>query len=334
MKRIFLLTALIAFCAVYAFCQLSFNNSGKFKIVQFTDLHIKYGNPMSDVAIQCIEEVVDTEKPDLVIFTGDIIYAAPGRDGLDAAIKPLEQRGIPFAVTLGNHDDEQDLSRSEVYAHARSFKNCIQKDDENYVIEIAGKNNKISAIIYCMDSHAYTLLEGVGKYGWHSREQVNWYADTSARYTAANGGTPLMALAFFHIPLPEYQYASVIDGHPLIGTRREKVTCPVLNSGLYTAMRECGDVAGIFAGHDHNNDYTTIWHGILLAYGRFSGGNTVYNHLSNGARVIEITEGSREITTWLRLRGGALIDRTYFPKSYETDKWRERTEPLAPDPLN
>lgn len=311
--------------------QLKFDSEGKFKIVQFTDLHVKYGNPMSDVALQCVEEVLDLEKPDLVIFTGDIIYAAPGREGLNEILGRVSKRGIPFAVTLGNHDDEQDLTRPEVYKYVRSFEKCIQNDDENYVIEILGKDNKPSALVYCMDSNAYTLIEGVGKYGWHSRDQINWYANQSAKFTAENGGTPLMALAFFHIPVPEFQYASMVDGNPLIGTRREKVTCPVLNSGLFTAMRECGDVAGIFAGHDHNNDYTTTWQGMLLAYGRYSGGNTVYNHLSNGARVIELTEGSREITTWLRLRGGAIKDRTYFPKSYVTDKWRERAEPLAPD---
>lgn len=333
MKKICLLLAFAAVSMVASFGQLSYNKDGKFKIVQFTDLHVKYGNPMSDVAIQCVEEVVDAEKPDLVIFTGDIIYAAPGRDGLSAVLTPLKKRGIPFAVTLGNHDDEQDLSRAEVYAYVRSFDNCVQKADENYVIEVADRKGKVSTILYCMDSHAYTLIEGVGRYGWHSREQVNWYAEQSARYTAANGGTPLMALAFFHIPLPEYAYASVIDGHPLIGVRRERVTCPALNSGLYTAMRECGDIAGIFAGHDHNNDYTTIWHGILLGYGRYSGGNTVYNHLSNGGRVIELTEGSREFSTWLRLRGGAVVDPTEFPKSYVTDKWKERTEPLSPDGL-
>ncbi len=330
MKRLFVTLGMALICVCSVCAQLSFNKNGKFKIVQFTDLHVKYGNPMSDVAMECVREVVDTEKPDLVVFTGDIIYASPGRDGLKAVLEPLEKRGIPFVVTLGNHDDEQDLSRPEVYAEARKFKNCIQTADANYVVEINGADRKPAALVYCMDSNTYTLIEGVGKYGWHSREQVNWYADTSAKYTAANGGKPLMALAFFHIPLPEYQYASVIDGHPLIGTRREKVTCPVLNSGLYTAMRESGDVAGIFAGHDHNNDYTTDWHGILLAYGRYSGGNTVYNHLSNGARVIEITEGSREIDTWLRLRGGAVKDHTVFPTSYVTDKWRDRTAPLAP----
>lgn len=44
---------------------------------------------------------------------------------------------------------------------------------------------------------------------------------------------------------------------------------------------------GMFVGHDHNNDYAVAYKEVLLAYGRYTGGNTVYNDLaSNGARVI------------------------------------------------
>lgn len=35
----------------------------------------------------------------------------------------------------------------------------------------------------------------------------------------------------------------------------EPVCDPQLNSGLFNAMLECGDVMGVFCGHDHNNDY-------------------------------------------------------------------------------
>ena len=73
-------------------------------------------------------------------------------------------------------------------------------------------------------------------------------------------------------------------------------------------MKEAGDVMGMFVGHDHDNDYDVMWKGILLAYGRFTGGNTEDNHLSNGARVIVMKEGARTFTTWIRLKG----KRTHF----------------------
>ena len=61
----------------------------------------------------------------------------------------------------------------------------------------------------------------------------------------------------------------------------EKACAPELNTGMFTAMKEAGDVMGMFVGHDHDNDYAVMWKGILLAYGRFTGGNTEYNHLPN-----------------------------------------------------
>lgn len=54
---------------------LKFDKNGEFKIVQFTDVHFKYGNPASDIALKRINEVLDAERPDLVVFTGDVVYA-------------------------------------------------------------------------------------------------------------------------------------------------------------------------------------------------------------------------------------------------------------------
>lgn len=331
MKRFQLFFMLVA-CSLGMQAQstLKFESDSTFKIVQFTDTHFKYGNPMSDVVRPCIAEVLDAEKPQLVVFTGDLIYAAPGREGLNEVLAEVVERKLPFVVTLGNHDDEQDLTREEVYEHIRNFPGCLQPESPDYVLDITSADGDPSVSLYFIDSHAYAPVENAGKYAWHTLDQINWYAAQSAARTEANGGTPVPSVAFFHIPVPEFAYAASTDGTPLIGTRREKVGCPALNSGLFTAMKERGDIMGIFAGHEHNNDYSTMWYGILLAYGRYSGGNTVYNQLSNGARVIVLHQDKRIIDTWLRLRGGAKIDQTRYPDSYTWDEWRKRTEPLKP----
>lgn len=167
-------------------------------------------------------------------------------------------------------------------------------------------------------------LPDVKGYDWLTFDQVNWYRQQSAAYKAKNGGQPLPALAFFHIPLPEYNEAASDENAILIGTRMEKACAPELNTGMFTAMKEAGDVMGMFVGHDHDNDYAVMWKGILLAYGRFTGGNTEYNHLSNGARVIVMKEGARTFTTWIRLKGGEIIDKTVYPDSYVKDDWRKR----------
>jgi hypothetical protein len=89
-------------------------------------------------------------------------------------------------------------------------------------------------------------------------------------------------------------------------------------------MRESGDVMGIFVGHDHDNDFVAMYHGILLGYGRFSGGNTEYNHLSNGGRVIILKEGKRSFDTYVHLRSGEIINRVTYPKTFVKDDFRTR----------
>ena len=59
--------------------KLSFKKDGTFKIVQFTDMHYKHGNPNSDTTLLLIPRVLDEENPDMVIFTGDIVTGKPVR---------------------------------------------------------------------------------------------------------------------------------------------------------------------------------------------------------------------------------------------------------------
>ena len=100
---------------------LQFNSNKKFKIVQFTDVHWVPGNPASEEAAERMNEILDAEKPDLVIYTGDLIFAKPAAEGLDKALEPTISRHIPFAVTWGNHDDEQDMTRTE-HPNRRHFR--------------------------------------------------------------------------------------------------------------------------------------------------------------------------------------------------------------------
>ncbi len=302
---------------------LKFNADGKFKIVQFTDIHWVYGNPASDVAGERMAEVLDAENPDLVVLTGDIIFAKPAKEAMEAALAPIIKRDIPFAVTFGNHDDEQDLSREQLLGLVQEMKGNVSSTTEgisgvtNYALNIySSQNDSTAAVLYIFDSHSYSRNAKVKGYGWIAHDQIGWYMKQSAAYKAKNEGKPLPALAFFHIPLPEFNEAVCNESAFMIGSRKEKACSPAINSGLATAMLEAGDVMGVFVGHDHINDYAVNWRGILLAYGRYTGGNTVYNNITdgNGARIIELTEGAREFKTWIRIKDGHTMYHLDFPK--------------------
>lgn len=302
---------------------LKFNEDGKFKIVQFTDVHFKYNNPASDIALVRINEILDAEKPDLVIFTGDIIFSSPAKKGMLQVMEQVSNREIPFVATFGNHDDEHGVSRIELYDLIRKVPHSLlpkrkMHSSPDYVLTIksSSEKKKDAALLYCMDSNAYSRLKDVKGYGWISFEQVQWYRYKSLDYKEKNNDRSLPALAFFHIPVPEFAEAAASPEAIVHGTRMEKVCCPAINTGLFAAMKESGDVMGVFVGHDHDNDYAVLWHNILLAYGRYTGGNTVYNNLPNGARVIELEEGKRTFTTWIRQKDNEVVHKHVYPDSF------------------
>lgn len=329
-----LFLALVSLCMT-AFCfaqksELQFNKDGKFKIVQFTDVHFKYKNPASDIALERINQVLDEEQPDFVIFTGDVVYSAPADKGMLQVLEQVSKRKLPFVVTFGNHDNEQGMTREQLYDIIRQVPGNLMPDrgsvlSPDYVLTVKSSSDakKDAAVLYCMDSHSYSPLKDVKGYAWLTFDQVNWYRQQSAAYTARNGGKPLPALAFFHIPVPEYNEAASDENAILRGTRMEEACAPKLNTGMFAAMKESGDVMGIFVGHDHDNDYAVMWKGILLAYGRFTGGNTEYNHLPNGARIIVLDEGARTFTSWIRQKDG-IVDKVTYPASFVKDDWTKR----------
>ena len=304
---------------------LKFGEDKKFKIVQFTDVHWKADSIASEEAGERMGEVLDAEKPDLVIFTGDVIFGKPADKSMRCALEPTIKRGIPFAVTFGNHDDELGMSRKELYDFIKDMPGNLTSTIEglsgvtNFILPVkASDGSQDAALLYVFDSHAYATLKGIKGYGWIKHDQVQWYIDESKKFTEANGGTPLTALSFFHIPLPEFHEAVQNEGSFLIGTRKEKACAPEINTGLFAAMKEAGDVLGVFVGHDHVNDYAVSWKGIMLCYGRFTGGKTVYHDMpgGNGARIIELTEGERQFRSWIRLKDGQVINEFTYPSEW------------------
>lgn len=317
-------------CIGQAFAQNTLRfKKGLFKIVQITDLHYKLGVKASEQGLACVREMVETEKPDLVVVTGDIIYSAPADSTLSVVLKTFAQLGVPFCMTFGNHDYDFKTPAVALYNQMQKTPNCVmpvlQGKNTDYSLSILSSNGKrTAAVLYCIDTHNKPAIGGIGGYQWISHNQITWYRQRSMVYKQKNGGRPVPSLAFLHIPLPEFNYATANTQCPMYGSRLEKAYSPSINSGMFASIKEMGDIMGVFCGHDHDNDYAVSYFNVLLAHGRFSGGNTEYNHLKRGARVIVLKEGKREFDTWIREVGGNVLYRTTYPKSYVKDNWRKR----------
>lgn len=330
MFRKLILGLTMLMCIGQAFAQNTLRfKKGLFKIVQITDLHYKLGVKASEQGLACVREMVQTEKPDLVVVTGDIIYSAPADSTLSVVLKTFAQLGVPFCMTFGNHDYDFKTPAVALYNQMQKTPNCVmpvlQGKNTDYSLPILSSNGKrTAAVLYCIDTHNKPAIGGIGGYQWISHNQITWYRQRSMVYKQKNGGRPVPSLAFFHIPLPEFNYATDNTQCPMYGSRLEKAYSPSINSGMFASIKEMGDIMGVFCGHDHDNDYAVSYFNVLLAHGRFSGGNTEYNHLTRGARVIVLKEGKREFDTWIREVGGNVLYRTTYPKSYVKDDWRKR----------
>lgn len=305
-----------------AAADLKFRPDGSFKLIQFTDTHFISGDSRSQRAMECVCEALDAEKPDLVIHTGDILFGRPDIESAIEILTPISQRGIPFAVALGNHDSQFGSSREDVYAAIRSLPGCINTAPKpgvygcsNDVITLSGPAGPERAF-YLFDSMDAVVLKGeeeIHSYDYIRHSQIGWYRAWSEKLREQNGGVPLPSMAFFHIPLCEMAEGLASQERTIAGNWCEPPCPSRVNSGLLAQFREMGDVRAIVNGHDHDCDFVMKYGTLYYIYGRYSGGDTVYNHLGekgwvepklSGCRIFEFRCGHSEVNTKVRLYGG------------------------------
>jgi hypothetical protein len=205
---------------------------------------------------------------------------------------------------FGNHDPEvvsrTDMSKVIVSSQYSFNELNDAKELADMELEVmSSKGDKVSCVLYCMDSHDYPKDRSLGKYAWFETSQIEWLRNCCMARRKANGGEPVNSLAFFHICLQEYGPAFDNPKNYKKGRRAENECPGALNSGMFAAMVETGNIMGVFVGHDHDNDYVVLEKGIALGYGRFSGDYTTYTTFRSGVRIIVLDEGKRGFETWI-----------------------------------
>lgn len=303
MKHPILFLLIFLFIGQHVVSQIAFNQTGHFKIVQFTDLHYSSNSSESQLTLQVMTHILEKENPELVVLTGDLVLGDDVEKGWHEVAAVMAKHKTNWVAVLGNHDSEGNISRHDIYRiieklpHNISCSSNLAKGITDFSLTVkSSTSSQVKALLYLFDSNDYAPSYLPGPYGWIKQEQVNWYRNESAQYTSLNGNNPLPALAFLHIPLKEY--AELKGSSTVIGHWNEDVSSPQLNTGLMAAMVESRDMMGVFAGHDHNNDYIGVLNDIALGYGRCSGFGG-YGDLRQGARVIELEEGKFQFRSWI-----------------------------------
>lgn len=276
-----------------------------FKVLQLTDTHIGGGvfcKGKDEQALDAVYDMINGVKPDLVVFTGDVLYPFPFQSGntdnettARQFMEFMDATGVPWTLIFGNHDSESTskLDRyglAELFAENKEDK-CLftvnPKDTEidgcgNQVIKILNSDGTLNNLLFLFDSHS-TLKGKPLKYDCIKESQVVWYEETVKKYSApeygfADGGV-VPSVAYIHIPLTEYAEAWELynSGSGEVtyvrGTCDEKILSPYVSekypkSRLFEAMTELGSTKAIYCGHNHMNDFTAIYKGIKLSFSK------------------------------------------------------------------
>jgi hypothetical protein len=314
---------------------LQFNPDGKFKIGQFNDT--QDDENIDRRTIELMDKVLDTEKPDFVVLNGDNITggcdtAIEMKQAINNVAQPMEKRGVKWAITYGNHDedstpksglDEEDMLKIYMSYNYNmnqpGAKDITGTGNMNLLIrESHGK--KAAFNLWLLDSGRYAPktisgqdFEGYPTWDWLRFNQVGWYYETSKKLEK-QFGKKVPSLMYIHIPLWEHRYmwfasvdgrtdtnhANAVEKHRITGERNEEECPGPVNSGMFSAMLERGDVKGVFCGHDHINTYSGNYYGVLLGYAGSTGFGTYglpgadKNRL-RGARVFNLDENTEDV---------------------------------------
>lgn len=283
--------------------KLTYNADGSFKVLIFADVHMNGG--AGDVKINAAKEkiklLVDREKPNLVILTGDnTLYSRLPeylKSNVAAVVGYLEENKIPWCHVYGNHDHEHALSKEEQQKIYESFEYCISKDVEelsgvgNYVHGVWNADGSLGSVIYCLDSGAYDHVKG--GYDYIKDDQIAWYKQTSELLQKYNGGKLVKGIMAFHIPLIENNEAhnnrdNVAIVKTYTGSKNENICASKTDTELLETIFERGDISAIVTGHDHVNDYMYHYKGVKLASSPNFSEMSYTNPKFQGARVFDL----------------------------------------------
>lgn len=285
--------------------RLRYREDNTFKIVQLTDLHIGSKPYAEDdyKTFELIDEAFTKLDADLIVLTGDLMWSHGVPNAMEVYQELLErfnQYDVPIAITYGNHDAEDefvgaDMRRMEgiLKNHVTKSNSMVVRDRESYTVELFDPEGRtVQSVLYLFDTGSDAPLP-VGIYDWVQPEQVTWFNDVSRHYHSQTQRKN--DLTFLHIPLPEYWEAAKHIESGECNETNDMISAPYINTGLFASLYMNGQVGGVFCGHDHDNNFVGLHHGIRLVYGQVSG-YQCYGDLPRGARIVELTQS--EMTTY------------------------------------
>lgn len=310
---------------------LKFRPDGTFRVLMVSDIQdVPQHNEKTPAALAAL---IDSVKPDLVVWGGDncdgrkVFTEEELRDYLKVFSAPMENAGIPWMHVYGNHDHDcavPDLRMSELYSECPHCISGVSPDGvpgvSNYAVTVDGGSGEPALVIYAFDTHnknpelrpgvtTESLLvpnrsNNLRKWDIIRFEQIMWYWNYSCELEKRYG-RKIPAMAVMHVAPHEIQLTMDNPGEcSFTGYHDELMQMGVLNSGVFAAMLQRGDVNVIAAGHSHQDDVNGVFGGIRLCLDGCAGYHPKGREECRGGRVFDFSVDGTHTThmvTYLEL---------------------------------
>ena len=335
-----------------------------FKILQLADIHYgegpgtNWGVRQDAKSIELIQSLLQSEAPDLVVFSGDQLTADFIKENASAVQRELVQAmvdvqpNVRWCLVMGNHDDhpfetfldngdvvltDATTTRRDLLYFDASLEGSVTAagDKSMYKLPIyygadgddERDTGSPAAEIFIFDTGGGMIREEIGQ------EQVDWFVEQT---DTASTSHPIPAIAFQHIASNEDAWAF---GEECSGIDEEsnKVKTVKNDPGLFDAMMNYEDLHFVGVGHNHGKSYCCDYQDLHLCYGRHSGYGG-YEKVDRGGRIYElrIEDGneSRMFSweSWVRLEDGSVVDRSQpnYVKEYPLPAVETKRPSFAP----
>ena len=271
-----------------------------FKILVTTDLHLCDDKELINKSLFMLAKHVEAEKPDLILFTGDVVLTDHQQVDCIQFGKFMEKMGIYWAYVFGNHEAraEKEYHKYFMLKNLISFPHCLSKFGDpslfgygNFFINILSSPTSIQQSIVMLDSGRNTspthnIENGAPAelkcYDFLKKDQIDWYRKTILDLENEYG--KFKSIMAMHIALCEYEKVMQLDENGnyiptgkaeiLYGEMHESIGCSEFNSGMFDVIKELGTTQAVIVGHAHINDFCAKYDGIYLVYAQCDGYNT------------------------------------------------------------
>ena len=264
-----------------------------YKILQLTDLHLGFGlfsHKKDKMALDAVTKIINRTSPDLIVFTGDIIFPFLPKAGTmnnkkqaERFIRFIDRFKIPYTLVFCNHDCEMGAKcgREQLADIFTNGKYCIfskgRKDIfgvGNFFINLTDKQENVLMPLVMLDSNMYGDGWFFSGFDCIHEDQTEWCMNRLSKLKKIN--PDIKAMAFFHMPVREFKEAyekmklgdkRVVYEHGSIAEKDEYFGISYKKGDFFKKAVENGIIKWMFCGHDHLNTLSLTYKGIRLTYG-------------------------------------------------------------------